>query len=373
MTDEELEILRRHRGEPSAPEERVREAARTALALAVAAERQSAKGQASRTAARRRLGLRLVLALALVLALTLSIGLPAALRTNSSTAPQALAAGPVLRKLANVAASRPTLVPGPGQFLYTATRSLSGADTLLPGHRYCQATFLEYRQDWVAQDGEGLTVQQDGPSRYRSTGEARACHEASVTRPEPQLNWAAPGCRVIQPVPLGRLPRDPALLRARLLTGKVEGGPPGPGEAFVQIADLLRKTDAPASVRAALFVAAAGLQGVHALGTVRDRYDRQGAVLAIDHQGYRSELIFSTSTSDLLEERELLVRPMPGVHARIGSKLNWSTYSIPKVVDALPKPSPLPLRPACISGGETGKQVPGHPNESVNVGFAPQR
>jgi hypothetical protein len=374
MTDE-LEILRRHRGEPSAPEERVRDAARTALALAVAAEPRSSGGHAQRKRARRPLALRLALTLALVLALALalSIGLPAALRTGSSSAPQALAAGPVLRQLANVAAARPTLVPGPGQFLYTATNSLSGGDTVLPGNRYCQATYREYRQDWVAQNGEGLTVERVGPSHYGSTGEARACHEVPMTGPEPRWNWAAPGCMVIQLVPLGRLPRDPALLRARLLTGKVEGGPPGPGEAFVQVADLLRKTDAPAAIRAALFRAAAGLQGVHALGTVRDGYGRQGVALAIDHQGYRSELIFSTKTSDILEERDILVRPVHGVHARIGATLSRTTYSIPRVVDALPKPSPLPLRPACIRGGETGRQVPGHPNEWVNIGVAPKR
>jgi len=53
------------------------------------------------------------------------------------------------------------------------------------------------------------------------------------------------------------------------LTGKVEGGPPGPAEAFTQVGDLLRETDASPALRAALYSAAAGLAGVKSLRGLR--------------------------------------------------------------------------------------------------------
>ena len=318
----------------------------------------------------RRLGLRIAAAAAVALAL--AFGISAALDSSTST-PRALAAGTVLRRLAHVAATRSSTKPGPGQFLYTATTSLTGSDTVGPEGVYCQASYRQYRRDWVAGNGEGLTIEEDGRAGYHSASEARACSAVPLPPAGAQWDWAAPGCMLIDPVPLGGLPHDPARLRARLLTGKVEGGPPGPAEAFVQVGDLLRKTDAPAALRAALFSAAAGLRGVRSLGEVSDREGRRGVVLAIDDGAYRSELIFSPASSDLLEERQLLLRPQRGVHARPGTILNWTTYSIPRVVGALPKPSPLPLTPRCVRGGETGRQVPGHPNEFVNVGFTAKR
>src|SRR6202043_132700 len=138
---------------------------------------------------------------------------------------------------------------------------------------YCQFDFTEYRQNWIAANGEGLFIEQDGPQQL-APGMPAACRSrlpqgalpAGVSR-----TWAAPGCLSISPVPLGHLPRDPAVLRARLLTGKVEGGPRGPAEAFTQVGDLLRETDAPPSLRAALYRAAAGLVGVKSLGTVADK------------------------------------------------------------------------------------------------------
>jgi hypothetical protein len=367
MSDE-IELLRRYRCDPPAPDAQVRQIARLKLAHAIAAERRPACASTRPQQRSRGLWLRSMVVAALGLACTL--GLIAAL-DNGASAPPALAAHTVLRRLAQVAGTRGSRTPGAGQFLHTATTSLTSTDTVAPGGVYCQAIYRQYRRDWIAASGEGLTIEQDGPPSYRSPVEARACKDVPLPAPATRWNWAAPGCMLIDPVPLSRLPRDPARLRARLLTGKVEGGPPGPAEAFTQIGDLLRKTDAPAPLRAALFTAASGLRGVRSLGEVTDRQGRRGVALAIDDGVYRSELVFSLASSDLLEERQLLVRPQRGVQARPGATLSWTTYSTPKVVDALPKPSPLPLTPRCIEGGETGRQVPGHPDQSVNVGFRP--
>jgi hypothetical protein len=181
--------------------------------------------------------------------------------------------------------------------------------------------------------------------------------------------WAAPGCLGIDPVPLGKLPTDPKLLRARLLTGKVEGGPPGPAEAFTQVGDLLRETDASPALRAALYRAAAGLRGVRNLGIVTDQLGRRGIALAIDSAGIRHELIFSTTTSALLGEEGVLVQPSKGLPGKIGSVLYWSDYLPSRVVSRLPAPSPLPLKPTCVKGAATGLKVPGHPQDTVLVGY----
>jgi hypothetical protein len=365
MTDD-LSLLRDHRGDPEPPGEAVRADARRAVERAVALE-----GRLRAPASRRRPSRRLLVrvAVAAVLAVSAVLIVPGLLRSGPTTAPTpALAAGPALRHLARLAATRTPTTPGPGQYLYTTSRSLTESDTALPGGVYCQAVFQEYRRNWIARNGAGLFVEQDGPARYRSPSEARACDSAPVQPSGAFYTWAAPGCLGIDPVPLEHLPRDPVRLRARLLTGKVEGGPRGPAEAFVQVADLLRETDAPPALRSALFGAAAGLHGVRSLGLVTDRQGRKGIALAIATAGIRHELVLSLTTSDLLEERDVLVRPKRAIHARVGTTLDWSTYSIPRVVAALPGASPLPMSPSCVRGAGTVRKVPGHPRETVIVG-----
>jgi hypothetical protein len=365
MTDE-LDLLRRHRSEPMPPSDAARATARQSLEHAIGREAHPRAGDVRRRRARPRR--RLLAGAALAVALTgLAITVGASLQSGSTTEP-ALAAGPLLQRLARIASVQPRAVPGPGQYLYTASHSLTGSDTVLPGGVYCQVVFQEYRQNWIAANGEGLFRETDGPAHYLSGRETTAC-KAVPAQPSGQSDtWAAPGCLSIDPIPLGRLPRDPASLRARLLTGKVEGGPPGPAEAFTQVGDLLRETDARPALRAALYRAAAGLPGVKSLGTVTDKLGRQGLGLAFDSDGTRHELIFSATTSALLSEQDVLVGQVRGIHAAHGTVLGWSTYSAGRVVDRLPAASPLALTPPCVRGGGTGLSVPGRPRDSVIVG-----
>jgi hypothetical protein len=366
MTDE-LDLLRRHRSEPTPASDEARAGARQSLEHAIGRE-QLAPGRPvrhKRARPRRRLLAGAALAVALA---SLSIAVGASLRSGSSTEP-ALAAGPLLEQLARIASIQPSAIPGPNQYLYTASHSLTASDTELPGGIYCQVVFQEYRQNWIAANGEGLFRESDGPAHYLSAREAAACKAAPAQPAGESDTWAAPGCLSIDPIPLGRLPRDPTRLRERLLTGKVEGGPPGPAEAFTQVGDLLRETDAPPALRAALYRAAAGLPGVKSLGTVTDQLGRHGLGLAFDSHGTRHELIFSATTSALLAEQDVLVGRIPGVDAVRGTVLGWSTYSAGRVVDRLPAASPLALTPPCVRGGGTGLSVPGQPRDSVIVGF----
>jgi hypothetical protein len=365
MTDE-LDLLRRNRSEPPPPDDEARTAARQALERAMRRDRHAPANGAPRRRAGSHRRVLLSAAAAATLAI-LAIAVGASLRSSSTTEP-ALAAGPLLQRLARVASTQPWAVPGPGQYLYTTSHSLTEADTALTGGVYCRLVFEQYRQNWIAANGEGLFRETDGPAHFRSRREAAACKKAAPTQPAGvSETWAAPGCLSINPIPLGRLPRDPAKLRARLLTGKVEGGPPGASEAFAQVGDLLRETDAPPALRAALYRAAAGLPGVKSLGTVTDKLGRRGVGLAFDSHGIRHELIFSARTSALLAEQDV---PVSSAH---GAVLEWSAYSVGQIVDQLPASPPLALTPPCIRGGGTGLPVPRHPQDSVIVGSSASR
>jgi hypothetical protein len=367
MTDE-LDLLRCHRSEPTPPSGEAQAAARQALERAMRQAEHTSLGTAprKRASSRRRPLLGAAFAAALAMIVIVVTGF---VRPGSTTQP-ALAAGPVLQQLARVASAQPWAIPGPNQYLYTTSHSLTGSDTVLPGGVYCQAVFEQYRQNWVAPNGEGLFREIDGPAHYRSNREAASCKPAPAQPAGESNTWAAPGCLSIDPIPLGRLPRDPQTLRARLLTGKVEGGPPGPGEAFTQVGDLLRNTDASPALRAALYRAAAGLPGVKSLGTVTDELGRKGLGLAFDAHGTRHELIFSATTSALLAEQDVRAGGLHGERAARNTVLDWSAYSANRVVDRLPRPSPRALTPPCVQGGGTELSVPGHPQDGVIVGSA---
>ncbi len=368
MTDE-LELLRRYRGEPDHPTGTAMAAARAALDQAIEHERRPARRGVHGWPS----GSRWIVRVAVVLAAAVvALVLAGALRSGSTAGPPpALAAPTVLERLAHVAARQGGDVPGPGQYLYTASHSLTQSFTQVKRGVTCYSEVQEYRQNWISADGRGLVRETTGSPHYLSPQSAAGCSSAPYGGGAPRGTsnmWAAPGCLSINPIALGSLTHDPRRLRGRLLTGKVEGGPPGAAEAFTQVGDLLRETDASPALRAALYRAAAGLPGVKYLGTITDHLGRRGLGLAVDSHGIRHELIFSASTSALLGEQGVLVGRAQGVKARRGTVLYWSAYDASRVVDQLPVSSPLPLSPACVKGASTFRSVPGQPLDSVIVG-----
>jgi hypothetical protein len=384
---DELELLKLEGGDPAPPSANARRAARGALEQAIESARARPAGVPPehrrerrrahpadvrpghpRERRRARWGIRVGVVLAVGV---LALALGAALRSGSSAGPPE-AAAQVLDQLARVARAQPSETPGPGQYQYTATRSLTSATTGLAGGSVCNVTFSEYRQNWVAANGQGLFIETDGPAQYASAKDRANCRSAPEqgNAAATSYTWAAAGCLSIEPIPLRNLPTNPTLLRARLLTGKVEGGPPGAAEAFIQVADLLRNTNASPALRAALYRAAAGLPGVRFLGSATDELGRRGLALAIDSHGIRHELIFAPATSALLAEREIVTAARARSRERVGSVAEWAAYLPHRVVNSLPKPSPLPLHPACIRGGATVRSVPDHPQQAVLVGSA---
>ena len=139
---------------------------------------------------------------------------------------------------------------------------------------------------------------------------------------------------------LTALPTDPATLRADLVARRIESGPPGSGEDFIQIGDLLRENYAPAKLRSAVYKVAATIPGVQLLGTVRDHAGRPGIGLAKVDRGIRYELIFDPRTSALLGEQQTIATRGSGVNGPVGTVIGWAVYLRSAIVDTLPRSRP---------------------------------
>jgi hypothetical protein len=354
---DELELLRAARPDPGAPGAMAQASAHGALAEAIAHKHRG------HPPAR----LAYVAALAAAVAAVI-VALLGGFSSAGAPGPQpALAASTVLERLAVVAAHRPRAFPRAHQYLVSESWSL---------HRWtygtapdvCETQNSEHRQTWIAPDGSGLLSMTDGTPKVTAGSTPRCARwlAEQLRSPRPGAlevsdEWGAPGCFSLAPVPLKHLPLDPYALRARLLTGKIEGGPRGPAEAFEQAGDLLRHTDASPALRAALYRAAAGLAGVRNEGPVSDHLGRSGVGLSVTARGERHVLIFDPRTSELLGERF--------VSTRDGHELEWAAYEPLRVANSLPRPSPLPLTPRCTRGGQEAMlRVPGHPHQGVRVG-----
>lgn len=98
--------------------------------------------------------------------------------------------------------------------------------------------------------------------------------------------------------------------------------------------------NASPAVRAELYEAAAGLQGVESLGAATDHAGRQGVGLALNDQenGTRIELVFDPATGALLGTQTSAAGPP--AEQPPGTVVGWTVYLEKKVVDALPPAQP---------------------------------
>jgi hypothetical protein len=214
----------------------------------------------------------------------------------------------------------PTLQPG--QFQYTESVSQSQV-TSVPGRSssYFNVDYAEHRQSWIGADGSGRIVETNvDPTFPTPRDRARWAADGRPSLAEPAADQAY-GPRGLSDGPgvnLDKLPTNVAQL-TQLITGrKVEGGPAGTVEDFVQVGDLLRATSAPPALRAALFQVAAHLPGVRVLPHATDHDGRLGIALAMyvrDTEGAAKgklnlhELIFDRATSALIGEESAFVNP----------------------------------------------------------------
>jgi hypothetical protein len=116
-------------------------------------------------------------------------------------------------------------------------------------------------------------------------------------------------------------------------------------EMFTEIGDLLREDPIPAKVRAALYLVAARIPGIRLVGLTRDGIGRPALAVALNDTlyGERSELLFDPTTSALLGERSVVVRPPPAYHVKPGAVHYGATYITAGIVERIGQ---VPARPS---------------------------
>jgi hypothetical protein len=262
----------------------------------------------------------------------------------TSVRPRTLAAA--LDSLSLVADAQPAEPgPGPGQFEYTESVALNWIDTYnnTAATSY-NVSYTERRQAWIGSNGSGRIVEsytnpQLGTAKDRAGWIAAGRPSLAVP---PSDDTFGPGQLSNGPPNLNKLPDDPAKLAALLSARRIEGGPKGPAEDFVQIGDLLRETYVRPSLRAAIFTVAKSIPGVRLVGTVTDQAGRSGIGLAYVHawpalgEIGKSVLVFDPKTSKLIAEETFVT------HTRTGKTVlnSWTDYLKSGVVDSTTSTNP---------------------------------
>lgn len=271
--------------------------------------------------------------------------------TNLGSAPSPTpAAAAALQRLARIAAAGPSLVPGPGQYLYV--RSVSDYPAF-DGSTGCVSYAVDHRQVWIGADGSGLLRESGGPATFTSPADQARCQKADPTLSSasgPSNLWFAADCFTLGPTnDMQSLSTDPSTLLAQMRA--IDGGPHTAAEDFVHVGDFLRETDASPALRAALYRAAALIPGVQLLGTVEDHFGRQGLGVALTTHDVRNELIFNSQTAALMGEQS---------SGSAAGSSSWAVYLDSNVVNSQPYPSPTPLIPPCVhTGSGYVHKVPG--------------
>jgi hypothetical protein len=274
------------------------------------------------------------------------------------------AAAVTLAHLADVAAAQPpTDPPGPGQYQYTQSESTyQDCDEDQPAYCY---NMPQQRQFWLGADGSGRILETSGTPTFVTPADQAAwvAHGSPAISTAPSDTTFGPHTLSDGPGDLATLPTDPTQLGALLSARKIEGGPPGPAEDFVQVGDLLRETDASPALRSALYQVAEKITGVTLLGTVTDHDGRSGIGIGrVNTDGEEFVYIFDPHTSALLGEEDIATRPGAGYQgATAGTVLDWAVYLSSGIVDSL---SDTPVGTTTPAPAVSCVQVPGHPYES---------
>ncbi|HET6998642.1 MAG TPA: CU044_5270 family protein [Solirubrobacterales bacterium] len=355
----DVELLRQFREALPSARDESRETARAALLERTeAAGRTGLEGRAPAWRSRR-----VRLAVAGVGIAAVLVALPVAIFGGSGRVEPA--AADILRETAVVAATREATTPGPGEFLYTRSKSAyltatpylpAGERHLCTGRNPCDMTGAPQwsalrpvvRETWVSFDGSrmGRAREVSGEARFVSEDQRRhwvAAGEPPLPEAGHVEDMTLSGSGEF--VDASGLPTDPVSLRELIEARKIPGlsGPPGEAETFVLIGDMLRGTYLPAEIRAALYEVTAELPGVELLGKVEDPVGRPGMGVAFtdEKRGTRQELIFDPETSVLLGERVSLVRSgVYGFEAPPGTPIGYTAYLESKVVDSVGKDAP---------------------------------
>jgi hypothetical protein len=333
---DELERVRAYRADVPEPDDATVAAARAQLMEAAAREQarpSAARAPHERSRKRlRTLQRRRRFALAGGLA-TVGVGIAGVLGlTTAATPVSALAAE--MNRLAQVAASQDwTGIPGPGQYLYTESDGLTTSSTAGANNQMCSVSQVEHRQIWIATDGSGALNDIRDQSKFTSAADQAACAAMNITDPRSEnSSWTArfpagPGGLSLPIHDWKSLSTDPSTLLQQV--HQRDGGPDTPAELFTNVGDMMRESDVPPAIRAALYQAAALIPGVKLLGTQTDPTGQTGLGVGYPYAGgqIHSELIFDQQTGRLLGEE---------YYDQSGRLTSWSSYTQQKIVDSVP-------------------------------------
>jgi hypothetical protein len=290
---------------------------------------------------RRRGRLALIPAGAAALALALVVGsifLPGGGGGTSAEAAE------VLRSAAKVAGARPP-ASFEGRYRYTRSENAYLATSVERGGSFT-VLGAHLREMWVAPDGSGRLRERSGEPIFLGPRD----REAWVALGSPDLWEPGTSDETFGPGGLhyqdfSGLSTDPHELyeqiQRRAADGKTSGAPVPEGapvavNMFAIVGDLLRETVAPPELRAALYEVAARIPGVELVGEVTDPTGRNGVAVAMSDEldGVRQEIVFDPETSELLAERQVLLRRVGWVDAEPGTAIGWATYLVSGTVDS---------------------------------------
>jgi hypothetical protein len=335
---DELDALRAFRAEMPAPPATAQAAARARIATTPRRPRRARRAMLVTAAAVATVGATVAIVSGL---------------DEGHVVPAPATAREALRQAADVAERR----SGPGiprddQFFYVASEGTELTTAAPTSDRADSYSYLytKRREIWLSVDRGGLLRQEQvGPPRWLTPRDRENWIKAgrideSGGAGAGEMQMAAIGHYFIGDEHLSTAQlRDydptPEELFDRLRSRVGDRGQSRDGEVFVEIADALREAPQTPRLRATLYRALALVPGVQLLGEVRDRLGREAIGVAFtEHTGLRQELLFDAQTAEVLNERQVVAHPVPGLRAAPGTVIEDIVYTKRAVTDATTRP-----------------------------------
>ena len=347
---DELTTLRRLDADAPAPSDAVVTDAFEALTARMAAAEQIDRTHVAPK--RRRLTVRLrwaalatagAAALVVALVLTDTIGV-AGLRPGATAQ-----AAELLDHAADttIQAVDPTVAPG--QYRQVVYRDVHAIETGNKAGDTVLYSIHEDRTTWIPANVHEEWTEVRYPERaagqYWGEGAEEAAKEAAVEwrKQQPQVLHGKAGAFFgidpsRTPEAVNALPRDPRVLLNHIYRVTLGAGTSPDDEALVFISDTLNTGFADASLRAALYRAAALVPGVKLTANSATLDGTTGVAIGrVDPKyGIRQDLIIDPATGELIGERRVSTRNLPDGSAAAGDTIAWSSVTT-TVVNGVPE------------------------------------
>lgn len=261
-----------------------------------------------------------------MLAVSLLRGGPEVIQEGASPGPSDTTAGsPItIERIAAVAAMQPEVTVPEGGFRYTKSETRYTSTAIRSDNSYTVLVPM-VREIWVAANGEGrLRSESTGEAEFLTPRDEQAwkaagsppLREGSVS--DDRFPGGDPGGTDLYFESFDGLPTDPEAMYQVVEERSRNQGIALHQQMFDTVGSLLRETNAPPEIRAALFLAAAKIPGVELKQDVTDPKGRPGVALSLvyDPGGrvMRNELIFDAGTSALLAEGQYVMERSANVY-----------------------------------------------------------